>query len=1125
MKFSTLDSTIIHEDKNGGKPTHDTMKINEVNQEMSRMMGVSPAVLNNVIFCHQEDSCWPLEEGKKLKERFDAIFGTTEYKKAIEKLKNHGKAIDERLKLSKKDLVYKTEILGDQEKKSRILENEIEQRNKLNHEIENIQLMRHETEARYKEIMQKEKQLSELVSDRKKFKDDIKRLEEQIEKIQSKIKEKLDEDEESILEKLQKFTDILKTKENEKQKLSDEIKSCDTRVDKITSEINENKTQIELTANKIGIMQEKIDKRIEEMKNLAEKLNLELTIDIETQSLDETGLNEALKQIKNAIKNEEKLLEQSKQEGHKNDQVLQRKIDKKREEKTEISTNLKSLTKRVGEIGNECRDLKQQIQSIEGSMPALNKLEIDIKKTQENLETKKNENDLDSLEDCKTCLELEKDDLEMKISSLDHQLEKLEKVHQIKTEIEQKQRDLTTDQKEFNRIKNKQNSSIKNLFQSKVIDEKFKENVQNLKSTLDREVRKIKEEIDEKVNSLNRIKTELNHNKKQLQVKRDESQNIQLKIEELCGSRDYLESLNSAQENVNKLNMELAHLKSSEDFYKKYISDIKETPCCPLCHKGLEASEKDDLNDEIQDGIRQLPEKINIAKKKLMREDAKFSKLNSMKSSYDSIAKLEKEIKSLQEQIENNQKSESKLSDQIEDFEMNISEPKSKLEIISDSFLIDMSKLDDSQKRITLKTNEIEDLKSKLPADISLNKSLDEMRNEKRKFTAEMRSKSDEINRLYKLINESRSKIHQLQEQLTQMITKKASLQEKLQGLDRMRIQIKELEKDKIETESQIHENNSKLHPIQDELDELEKEKTTFKRSEEMKHSKMQQNINIFNNKQQEINRLHDQIKNLEEQNLTEKIKSLESEIKLQEKSIAKLKSEKVEKEQKILAIHKELSNQEGKRRNLEDNLDLRRSENEKKETEEKLQNHYKTHGKLEITKFLEDKKSIELERCKFFEKESELKGKSIEVERNIKSKEKELEETRYKFAKKNYLHECYNVTYLEASLSDLKVYKSVLEKAIIKFHQDKMNQINQSIRDYWNAIYRGNDIDYIMIKTSEENEEINKDEKKRTYNYRVIQAKNGGAEIDMRGRCSAGQRVLASLIIRMALADCSTLR
>lgn len=65
--------------------------------------------------------------------------------------------------------------------------------------------------------------------------------------------------------------------------------------------------------------------------------------------------------------------------------------------------------------------------------------------------------------------------------------------------------------------------------------------------------------------------------------------------------------------------------------------------------------------------------------------------------------------------------------------------------------------------------------------------------------------------------------------------------------------------------------------------------------------------------------------------------------------------------------------------------------------------------------------------------------------------------------------------------------------------------------------VFRGNDIGYIEI-VSEEGKETGQ-EKKRSYNYRVVQLKND-KKIDMRGRCSAGQKVLASLIIRMALAE-----
>jgi len=49
--------------------------------EIPQLLGVSKAVLENVIFCHQEDSYWPLAEPAALKKKFDDIFEATRYVK------------------------------------------------------------------------------------------------------------------------------------------------------------------------------------------------------------------------------------------------------------------------------------------------------------------------------------------------------------------------------------------------------------------------------------------------------------------------------------------------------------------------------------------------------------------------------------------------------------------------------------------------------------------------------------------------------------------------------------------------------------------------------------------------------------------------------------------------------------------------------------------------------------------------------------------------------------------------------------------------------------------------------------------------------------------------------------
>jgi DNA repair protein RAD50 len=60
-------------------------------------------------------------------------------------------------------------------------------------------------------------------------------------------------------------------------------------------------------------------------------------------------------------------------------------------------------------------------------------------------------------------------------------------------------------------------------------------------------------------------------------------------------------------------------------------------------------------------------------------------------------------------------------------------------------------------------------------------------------------------------------------------------------------------------------------------------------------------------------------------------------------------------------------------------------------------------------------------------------------------------------------------------------------------------------------------DIDGVRIVS--DNDEAGSTGTRKSYNYRVVMIKND-VELDMRGRCSAGQKVLASIIIRLALAE-----
>ena len=104
-KFKTLESILkIRGVDNPDEQFSLSSKCAEIDKEMPVHLGVSKPILQNVIFCHQEDSFWPISDSAILKKRFDDIFAATKYTKALDTIKALRKKLTEELRLKNKDL-------------------------------------------------------------------------------------------------------------------------------------------------------------------------------------------------------------------------------------------------------------------------------------------------------------------------------------------------------------------------------------------------------------------------------------------------------------------------------------------------------------------------------------------------------------------------------------------------------------------------------------------------------------------------------------------------------------------------------------------------------------------------------------------------------------------------------------------------------------------------------------------------------------------------------------------------------------------------------------------------------------------------------------------------------------
>ncbi len=96
LTMKTLEGNLVRSNAGMDGEQHDganrrttlSTKCSELDELLPRELGVPKAILENVIFCHQEDNNWPLSEPAQLKKKFDDIFEATKYTKCLASVKD-----------------------------------------------------------------------------------------------------------------------------------------------------------------------------------------------------------------------------------------------------------------------------------------------------------------------------------------------------------------------------------------------------------------------------------------------------------------------------------------------------------------------------------------------------------------------------------------------------------------------------------------------------------------------------------------------------------------------------------------------------------------------------------------------------------------------------------------------------------------------------------------------------------------------------------------------------------------------------------------------------------------------------------------------------------------------------
>ncbi|KAJ8266800.1 hypothetical protein GJAV_G00134820 [Gymnothorax javanicus] len=1110
-EFKTLEGVITRV-KHGEKVSLSS-KCAEIDREMIAALGVSKAVLNNVIFCHQEDSNWPLSEGRALKQKFDEIFSATRYIKVLETLRQLRLKQANTVKSCQTELRY---LKQNKEKAQEIRDLLVTKESQLAASKETVQRVEDQIEPLENRIMDIDNNLGKVM----KLDNDIKALDsrkKQMEEDNRELEEKMEQvfqgSDEQLQEMYQNHQRTVRDKERRLetcQRDTDRAYRECQRLNRLKSDLLVEQGRLQLQADRQA---QSVRNRDSHVKSLASYLELE---GYDRAPFSERQLRSFHQLVKERQDRETEATNQLMIDMLEKEAAKQRSIDELRDKKTGLERTMELKRELEGKRQGELKNARGDLERLEGSSARLQELEQELAKAERELENTVQASNVDGLKAELQELQTEKTQLDRAQRRLDQEMETLNVHTKTRTEMDMLKKDKTDKEEQVRKIKSRHNEDLTSLLG-------HFPNKKQLEDWLHSKNREINQTRD-KLCKLNKDLASAEQNKSHFssEIRRKEQQlgSYEEQLFNVCGSQDFQSDLGRLQEELEKCSKQRAMLAGATAVYTQFISQLTEEgePCCPVCQRTFptEAELQDVIND-MQSKLRLVPDKLKNTEQDLKRKEKKRDEMMALKPIRQSLSELqERELPELRNKLQGINRQIERLKGDIEEQEtllsMHVSEEETAKACLQDISLMDRYLLDlrDVEKKIAQQAARLQG--------VDLSRTIQQVNQEKQETQHQLDTISSKMELKRKLIQDQQEQIQTLKSSVNETRAEKLQISSNMQRQQQLEDQCVEYSTEIQALQREIRDAQDQLSPLAIALEKLQQEREELIGRRKQKQEEGQEKVNAIKERLRNITALDKEIEKYIQEGKDEYKEQKEAELQdtnsqLQE---AEKQREKINKE--IGNIRQDIDTQKVQERWLQDNLTLRKRKEELVEVCEKRKTLVKEMGDMQVMQLRTERREAERRLEDLKKNRSVALGRQKGFEEEILRCRKELREDQYGQADTRFREKMIVMRTTELANKDLDIYYKALDQTIMKFHSMKMEEINKIIRDLWRSTYRGQDIEYVEIR-SDVDENNTAGVRRRTYNYRVVMVK-GDAALDMRGRCSAGQKVLASLIIRLALAE-----
>ncbi|UZJ57177.1 hypothetical protein CBS101457_006497 [Exobasidium rhododendri] len=1113
LTMKTLESLLSVDDPNKPKNMRTSLstKCAELDEEIPRLLGVSKAVLDNVIFCHQEDSNWPLSEGSNLKKKFDDIFEATRYTKALDNIKLLRKERAINLKVGKAEL---DGLKNDKERADALrnktvkLQDELGSRegrlDTLNTEIEELTASNkdfYDKAVKFRETLQRAETLEEK-----------RRLhEENMHNLKMTMTE-LRETEGELQSRKESFRDHLQSQKNRQDGMKRKIEDKQSEISRFDSKYYRKLSEKGALEGEKKHHEEAIKEREDMIREMSSRLNI--------KGYNMEGLSEG--QIRDFTDRVEEDLKKKRKEWD----MLKERHSKEDSEKSSRYQDLKStLRAKEGSRDSNAdglRRLKERVREMQQDVDAMAITALDVQTAEKeyadlvaqgtemtnaqaaaNYDGKiRNKNE-----------EIRRMDEQREVVT--NELNTLNRQADFRAKLDMKRKSAEQKRVESNALLERHADALYRVTGKQVNGEDAESDVNEASNSKEKEL-KIKERAEsESSKQLQHVETTMTFAKRQLKEKETQANQIEKEIQEVLeGEFTHLDDAIEDADKECRLSREaLSMLENATKFFDAALRQGQEKHSCLTCGRGI----KEDESAKVLNHMKELVRKSQPAHQKEEVENLRgwqdqLHNFTALKPKEGQMQALRSEdIPLLREQVQEAEEKLNGLKEEAEQRSNEVDECKAEIRELGNLRRIaaDIGRMLKEVKTLHSEALALEkDLANTGSARTGdqVQQEIDELADGIKRLKRELQSLQQDKETTRTQFSSHERNVHRAEMTMSQ---KKQEF-DRREGLAK---RLEELQKEQEELQQRLNNLQRQIEtssePIRNAKEDLEQFKVSATRLE----NDMQSQLSNLSGLVKQLEGSEHSVQSYVRQRGAQKLQDCEDTCQDLQRQSKEVQGEVVKIEKEVAQIEKDLNESRATERNIHDNLRYMQLSRDIKIINEELSS-LDLEESSKLNKLWTEKYNTAKR------KENDLNGKAAHIggeiaslKSQIKAREHELRDE-YKNVDKRFVTKLVEVKTSELANNDLELFQKALHAGIMKFHSIKMEEINQNLSVLWGETYQGTDIDTISIRADGEGAGV-----RSTYNYRVVMVKDS-VEMDMRGRCSAGQKCLASILIRLALAD-----